>query len=450
MRADMTVRRLVAWLIMVGLVAAAAVAQEPVSQAEPADGGPPATDAKKPERSVNVLKGTVLDEKTREPLAGVIVAVADVEIGHISWFEERHVYVSASEEKVLLFFTKHNGKRGGHVTTDDEGKFAIRSLKHGTYNIAAIHPDKGLTLEGGISFSEESTPLEIVLKPFEAAPAQVIKGRVLDADGKPISEASVNVADTKNGFIMWSGDDNVFAYAGDEADEEFPWFSNQRRFGDVDGVRTDANGEFSIPTRKHGSYTLLAAHKDKGVTVMDGVTFGANSTPLEVVIEAPAFVEGRLKGMKLKKTLFGGSMLQLQPEGLPDRVYLDIDVDYKSDGRFRAGPVPKAKKWTLVADRNVPKQGYHATLLRAPVRLEPGKTVTMDVDLTENMQFAGEVRGPKDEPLSGVSVLVTASDESGWAFGAVTGNDGKYTIKGLPEGKYTLEAMRHVKRTAPG
>lgn len=450
MRADMTLRRLVAWLILVGLVAGAAVAQEPASPTGPADGEQPVSKAKKPERPVNVLKGTVLDEKTREPLAGVIVAAADAEMGHISWFEDRRVFVSAPDEKVLLFFTRRNGKRGGKATTDDKGNFAIRNLKHGTYNIAAIHPDKGLTLVADISFSKDSKPLEVVLQPFEAAPEHVFEGRVLDADGKPVSEARVNVAATENGFIHWSGGDNVFAYVGNQTDEDFPWFSDQGNFGDTGGVRTDAKGEFSIPKLKHGSYTLLAAHKSKGVTVMDGVEFDEDSKPLDVVIEAPAFVEGTLKGLKMKKTFFGGHMLRLDPEGLPAQVYLNIDIDYESDGRFRAGPLPRAKKWTLTASKQVSKQGYVATLLRVPLQIEPGKTVIMNVDLTENSQFAGEVRGPKDEPLSGVSVLATAGDASGWAFGAVTDKDGKYTLKGLPEGKYTLKAMRHVKRTAPG
>jgi hypothetical protein len=84
------------------------------------------------------------------------------------------------------------------------------------------------------------------------------------------------------------------------------------------------------------------------------------------------------------------------------------------------------------------------------VDLEPGKVNRLEVDLTKGSEVAGQVRGPRGEPLEDVAVLLRSGGERPYEYGAITDPDGKYRLAGLPEGSYTLEAKRWARRTAPG
>ena len=76
--------------------------------------------------------------------------------------------------------------------------------------------------------------------------------------------------------------------------------------------------------------------------------------------------------------------------------------------------------------------------------------IRMNVDLTSGEKFDGIVRGPKGKPLSGVSVVATTVAEPHLSVGAVTDKSGKYALRGMPPGDYTLDAKRWIIRTGPG
>jgi hypothetical protein len=141
---------------------------------------------------------------------------------------------------------------------------------------------------------------------------------------------------------------------------------------------------------------------------------------------------------------------RLSPAGLPKNVTFNYMIAIKAGERFHVGPLPKADQWVLMLDQFIETQGYSATLLRAPVHVAPGETSGLEIDLTQGSTLSGEVRGSKGEALRSVSVVATAADDAGRAYGAVTKADGKYAIRGLPDGDYTLEVKRHARRTAPG
>jgi protocatechuate 3,4-dioxygenase beta subunit len=535
--------------------------------------------ARKADRPVNVLRGRVLD-KDNKPLANVIVAVADARQGYISWNGKREVYVIAPDAKVLLFITKHNGRRGDQAETDSEGCFVMRGLAHGRYNLVAIDPDKGLTRVENVKFSEDSKPLEVVLEPFAESPKLALKGRVVDEEGEPVADVSVAVAGAASGYIFcdasnhlqatcysyeestslvvedgeeaglrgpwfltptqegrqgtansdaegaftipnleagqyhfaalhpkkgqtlmaevaltedakpiravltppatkktltfrarvldYEGDpvadatvaiadsakgriskfgtDGLFAYCASPQQEEFSWFSVQQDPPRAGQATTGDRGSCSIHNIEPGSYNVVASHKDKGVAIMKDVTFEKGGGPVEIALDKPAYVKGRIKGLKAARRSF----YSLAPKDMPEHVDIQYPITLGEGGRFRVGPLFKADNWALSLAEYVEQQGYAATVLTAPVRVRTGRTTRLTVDLTEGSTFAGEVRGPKDEALSGVSVLASAADDSGWAYGAVTDADGKYAIKGLPDGDFKLEMKRHAKRTAPG
>lgn len=291
-------------------------------------------------------------------------------------------------------------------------------------------------LSAGLTAAE---PPEVKKKP---KPLNVFEGRVLDADGEPVAGATVHVADAEVGFIYYGGPDSIYASG---PDERVLWFfkrRNGRRSGQAD---TDDNGRFVIKGLKKGEYTLLAVHPKKGTAIKERISQPNAGEPIDVTLEAPIRIAGEIKGLPSK-----GRYLSLTGTASTPHVMLRPSLMLDADGEFDIGPLPAAGSWTLSCQVNVDKQGYSATILTIPIRAEAGKTVRVDIDLTEGTSISGEVRGPKDEPLYGVSVVARTVAEPFHEFGAVTDKKGKYSIRGLSDGEFVLSAMRHVPRTGPG
>jgi hypothetical protein len=300
-------------------------------------------------------------------------------------------------------------------------------------------------------------------------PLNVFEGRVLDHAGQPVTGATVVVAEAESGFISYSGPDSIFAFG---ADEKILFFFTKRNGHASGRGMTDTKGRFVLEGLKPGKFNLLAVHAEKGITVVHGVEQPNQGNPVDVRFEPPTFVEGTIKGLPVNEPIRMGSLtsdkergrvvlhpfVQLTPQELSGRTapgegkeMLIIDGPIPSDVRaFKAGPILADASWTLRFEQFVRKRGFSAPILELPLGIESGKTTKVEVDLTTGAKVSGLISGPEGKPLEYVSVVVRSKSERPHGYGSVTGADGNYTIAGLPEGEYTLEAKRWAVRTAPG
>lgn len=138
--------------------------------------------------------------------------------------------------------------------TDSHGAFAIPGLDVGTYRLYVHTGRHQPRWEGPIRFSEHGEVRRVHIR-LEAS--RTLAGRVVDTDGNPIPEASVGAAD--EGSLL---------------------------------VTTDAEGRFELGGLGDRPSSVFATAPGYAPTHLRGVRPGGRN--LELVLERPASVEGRL------------------------------------------------------------------------------------------------------------------------------------------------------------
>jgi hypothetical protein len=117
------------------------------------------------------------------------------------------------------------------VTTDSDGKFRVSSLPEGSYKIR-VSPPEGLS--AGRNKSENESEVKVADRgcatvSFELAVDGRVYGRVLDAEGRPLSNCYVTIKPA-------------------EAEKRYSWYS--------DGVSADDEGRYEIRRIPPGHYKL--------------------------------------------------------------------------------------------------------------------------------------------------------------------------------------------------
>ncbi len=297
---------------------------------------------------------------------------------------------------------------------------------------------------------ETAPPAPAAVRPVARAPAHpraqhqaaALTGRILDPHTmEPVSGVEVAAADRFAGIIEWGQRLSVRAQR------------RQVRRGPRQSVHagtavTDDAGRFSIAGLARGSYTLAARHA-AGVAIVAQFDFRAGSAEAEIILEQPVTIAAQFRdapGQSLVRQLW----LSTEAVGLPRNVHFPPWVRLDVRNELNVGPLPLADRWSIVGRKFVGTHRYNAVLLNATAAPDAHGVIRLDINLAAGHALSGIVRGPQGEGLAGVSLVATPGDRQGPALGAVTDAHGRYTVRGLAAGQYTLAAMRHGLRATPG
>lgn len=244
-------------------------------------------------------------------------------------------------------------------------------------------------------------------------------------------------------------------------------------------IRPDAQGRFVVPALASGTYVITArvngpvvrpetpgAQTTAGGRGMAGQAIAGVLTATETIVVQGADLDVNLMlapaptatvriafdGTTPPPSSLSGYRITLRPIDVPTGDALSVTqpdgtflISGLRPGRFQLVPtVPPGSAWSVRAaamgDRDV---------LDAPIVIEAGKdlapvTVTMTDTVTE---FTGTLQDASGRAATDYFVVVYARDkarwtpDSRWVTAVRPGTDGRYVVRGLPAGDYSVGAI---------
>ena len=285
-----------------------------------------------------------------------------------------------------------DGRMHGNTTTDEAGRFAIRGLRAGKFNMESWQQDSYSSrpvAEAG------ATDIRITL-----TPAVTFVGRVTDS-GKPVAGASISasVPDEK-------GESDTVAWAQTDADGNFR----------LESLPPDQPLKIEV---SHDAYRTLTRE-------------GVRATDTDQVFALEA-------GVQIAGTVRDASGASVGRVGLWVRVGESHEsnkhITTDADGNFAAGGLDEGEITVQVQSWN---QNFIAT---EPLVVEPGdRNIEIVVEAGESI--AGFILDADGTPLKQVQLAALDENDKPVASGYAFKEDGSFEIKGLPKGRYTVRASR--------
>jgi RNA polymerase sigma-70 factor, ECF subfamily len=284
--------------------------------------------------------------------------------------------------------------------TDADGRATLPALPAGPLRVSSDRGTNTLhVLRGG-----ESAQVTITL------PAAIrVRGRVVDADGKPMPGAAIWVNDVPR--QPWEG--RVVLHADDDGAFALRDLAPMTTFGAIVAGR--------VPS------PMLAVGPIEGAPVSLRVGGPAATVTGTVVDEHGAAVTGAI----VRVARHARSQFRLPGGDRYVELHPSTPVSTDERGSFAAANLPTGR-----LEVSVRSPAHAATLV--PVWLDANTTRDLRIVLPAGAALAGVVRDPAGAPVPGASVLAHGPARHQWA-GTFAGDDGAFVLAGLDPSRLVLE-----------
>lgn len=231
--------------------------------------------------------------------------------------------------------------------TDAQGRFKFRSLKPGRYGVSA-GPNWEQQYALGTADVDPGRETSVVFD----VPLGSLRGRVVDQDGKPIPDVSIDISRLR-------------------AEEEFnPWGGDR-------SVRSDANGDFLIEHLQVGDYSLGVMKRGYRRFHLESTPVVARreSGPIEVKLTLGGWIELNLTGIERlgQNVRFRAN---LSSETGDNSQSLSLWSEKPGFYWIDANEIPKG---TLKIFARPPGQSSNIEVASSPFAVEPGKNLVLNL-----------------------------------------------------------------------
>ena len=324
------------------------------------------------------------------------------------------------------FANDYEWNPGGNVRSGDDGTFTLDNVRPGEYRVIASRnswgwgsnemrkPGTDDDAKRGERATVRASQISSVRLVVEAT-SGVIRGKVEDADGKPVTDAFV-----------------VATRESDAAGSQHSSIEETRWNADDHPVLTGTDGTFTISKLTPGTYTLLAQRKGGGEAVAEHVAVGANAS---LRIKPTGSIEGTVHRD-------GGAPEELTVS-LADPVtgFSRSEQFFRSAGGYAIHDLPAGHFVITYSAEGGQKQ--------QKLDLGEGEHKTgVDIELDPLVTITGRIVGlDTHQPAAGITVLATPGKGSSWSFMGGMGDEdrdnisddsGRFTLRNAPRGTVTL------------
>ncbi|MEO8348899.1 MAG: carboxypeptidase regulatory-like domain-containing protein [Acidobacteriota bacterium] len=334
------------------------------------------------------VTGTVVDEKSRRPIAGVRVSTASVG------------------------FSLRGAEPGRRARTDAKGKFRLVGLRPRAYSIRAAKADYlPVSMPGVVAGVSAPGTVAIALQKSAG-----IAGRVTDEAGAPVPGARVQIARDSGMRALMRGGPAAFLGRG--------------------GVTSGPDGAFRLRgLTAQRNVTLEAAKAGYVPAKRYGVTVKTGESVKDVALVVKRGLEARGRVVdSAGKGIAGAELRVSRPEsgGGMGRVMIQMagmsrekpDASSGADGGFRIAALEPGE-YALAVSR----EGYASKSVPSVAVKAEGLSEWAPVVLTPGVAIGGFVRNGKGEAIVGAEVL--SLGEGSGPRQATSDPEGRFRLDGL-------------------